>query len=549
MPAEAEPLGSRRWPVALALVLLLGLLLRLMVLFAYQRDYPLQQDFFVYFDLAQHWLRGQGPTLGFLYNYLHFPAAILHVEDYYEPFYSLLVAGFMALGGGSFFASLLLPLGASTLTIALGWLATQRLTGSRDAASLAAGLICLHPLMIERASWLMKEALIGSLYLGLWLWLLRQQQLTNRSALWLGLFVAGIGTVQYESMPILGATTLAWLLGERRWRPALIFALSCGGLLAGYWLWFYLRSGLPVSTKYLFLLTPYSGVPFAAPRHLSGASMLAKLLAPGLYIYRSTLSFVGLPLLLLAGYGLWRLRQLAATRWLLWLLPIYLYIHGVAIDLWFQDYLALLLLLIPYAAAAVLSALAAPLSRRAMAMLLLPLMYGLSFWLLNRFELSDKILDFGRYHSRMLIPLALSLLLLIPLAPRLASLATRPALSHALGKALALLLAVLLVLDFMRLKPMPELFVQPNENIYASYRAFGGFIAQELPPGAALIGFDPFSSTFFTGHPNLMLAPAPMLARYRPAFAAGIEEAELRANGYRPRLFRRYAGQPIWRLD
>jgi hypothetical protein len=535
----------------LTFLLVTALFLRLAVLFAYQRDYPLFEDFFIYYNLAENWLAGNGPVINFMYSYLHFPATVLHVEDYYEPFYSLLIALFMGISSKSFLGALLLPMLASLLAVGLTYLAVLRLGGDRQSALLAACLAVIHPLLIERASWLMKEAVMGALYLTLWLFILSLQPVVRlRSVALLAALAAGIGMIQYESMPILGLVTFLALLFARQWKAASVFALVFGGLILAYWGWFYAQSGLIVSTKYLFLLTPYSGAPFEAPRSLAYDSVLAKLLKPSLYIYRSTLSFLGLPLLLVAGRGLWLRRKLFASQWLVILLFVYLYVHGVAVDLWFQDYLVLLLLLFPYAALAISdwyqpNPEAGPGSQVRELLPWLVCLYCALFWLLEPGDLNQRLLFMPMIHSKTLVPLGFASLLLLGFRSRLLALSLRY--PQQLQK-LALLCFAFLVLDSLRLKPLPELFIEPRDEVYRSTWSLGQFVRQQLPAQAVLVVSEPFAASFFFGRPSLKLTEAKWLEPYRPDYAVGPTRQELESRGYQIEPYLNYAGQTIWKL-
>lgn len=538
---------SKSW-FSLGFVLLAALLLRLLVLGAYQRDYPLYEDFFIYYDIALNWLSGKGPVLGFLYNYLYFPNAVFHVEDYYEPFYSLVLAGVMLLTGKSFLGSLMLPLFSSMLAVGVTYWGCLRLGVSRPFALAATCLAAVHPLLIERASWLMKESLMGLLYLLLWIWMMRSlSRFGHREAVLTAIFTIGIGMIQYESMLILGSATFLTLLLMRVWKPACIYAGSLALLLLSYWGWFYWQSGLIVSTKYLFLLTPYTGAPFEGTRSLNLVTVIAKLQGPFLYIYRSCLAFVGLPLLLIAGRGLWLTRKHWSTRWLLVMFGAYLFFHGVAVDLWFQDFLVCLLLLFPYAALALQDWYLAQTASKPWQSLWLWLvvLYCLCFYVFWPWNFSQRLLYIPQLHGQTLVPLGLALMVLAGFSKRILRFTlNRPVLLR-VG---ALSCFGILVIEGLRLKPMPALFVPEHEAVYLQNSSLGQFIQRHVPEESVLLVSDPFGSRFFTLRKTLRLTSAKLLQRYRPEFAVGLSREELEAQGYRIEPYLSYAGHPVWKI-
>lgn len=526
----------------LAAIFLLALILRLMAWAAYPHREPLMTDFYIYEGLARNWFAGRGPVLDFLYSLLVLPPAIPFVETYYEPFYGLLLAVPLWLTGGvdgssvgmPFLAGLAIPLGVYVLS--------RQLKFSREAWVLAVSLAAVSPLLVERSTSLMKESVVAALSVWGLVWLVpRWRTLQVRQSAVLGLGVVGLGLVQYESLLILGASFSLVFVLQRRWRCWAAFGLAFGSVFLLYSVWFWSQTGLWISSKYLFLLTPYSGAPFEASRSLAVFSVLDKLLSPGLYLWRSLVAFIGIPWLILAAWGVAKERE-SGLRLPVWcFLGCYFYVHAVAVDLWLQDMLVPLVVLMPWVAQAVVQIKKGEISPFWPALCVAQAaLYGLS----RAYEISDRIFFSPIWHSRIVIPFGLALLLVAGFWPRL-----RRTLASPEGRAgLALAVVPLLFLQLLLVLPYEQVMRHPAELSQQADRALGTYLGHVLPPTAVLVVDRPFSLSYYSRLITLRGGPASQLQRYGPTVAVGFSRETLVKWGYQPLRLSSFGSTPIWTL-
>lgn len=276
-----------------------ALLLRLSAYTVLHFPWPPGTDHFIYYEMAYNSSQGKGPVLDFIYSYLATPAQITHLEDYYEPLYGALCGLLMGKPtyAGSLRLSFLTNLGQLLAIFIFTFFLARRtfqqtVHTAAQSALLALSLLAIHPLFIQRSASLMKESVIGFVYL---LFALGVLFLWDRkgSGFILGVSCVGIGLLQYESLPILFTSVFLTLALQKKWFNLSLFTVTFGALTGTYTYWFYHQTGLWMSTKFYFLTSSYDGSSFNKPRPFSTLVFAAKIERAFAYIMRRSIYILG----------------------------------------------------------------------------------------------------------------------------------------------------------------------------------------------------------------------------------------------------------------
>jgi hypothetical protein len=334
-------------------VLGVGAVLRILLLAALPRFF-IPGDPATYFAMAQGVLRSGVPRVDFVWNYSSLPAAISHVESYYEFAYAYLIAGAMAVFGSK-------PVVACAVSLVFGILApisvflTLRRFGTR-VAGVAATLVALEPWSIYYSGVLMKEALV-SVIVVVSIEGLRRILLAGRTPWRTGLSAAAIvlaaSAFEYDILPIIAVATAIALFAVRR--DALVPYLAVTAAVIGVALVASLASlGVPISGKAMIFMGHRLWTTEAHTHSTYASSVGLPRFLPLVYILGSLLNKWYVAIVVLAWIGS-RWRELSRAdvvlRWAF--AACYLYFHGVPHHLWERDFIALLPVLAPLAAIAI----------------------------------------------------------------------------------------------------------------------------------------------------------------------------------------------------
>lgn len=334
----------------LTAVIGVGALLRVLLLAALPRFFG-PGDPATYYAMATGVLRHGAPRVDFVWNYTTLPAAISHIESYYEFAYAYVLAGMMAVFGTHALVGCVLSfvcgVTASFLTY---WFA--RRFGPR-VAIVAAAIVALEPWSIYYSGVLMKETLVSVVAL-LAIECMRRAILSDARPATVGLraaaIVFGASIFQYEMLPVLAlATAIALFVLRRDALPAYLTATIA---VTGAAVLLTLGTiGVPISGKFGFFIGHRLWTTEAhGPSSYASPLGLARFL-PVPYVLGALLIKWYVPILTLAWLGS-RARQVQRTDIVL---PVsfactYLYFHGVPHDLWERDFIPLLPILAPLAA-------------------------------------------------------------------------------------------------------------------------------------------------------------------------------------------------------
>lgn len=543
------------YPVIVLCVGLAALLLRLSAHAMLHFPWPPGTDHFIYYEMAHNSLQGKGPILDFVYSYLSIPPQISHMEDYYEPLYGWLCGIFMT--EESYAGSVRLPflssmgqlIGIFLLTFALARKSFQQSAQTAaQSALLALTLLAVHPLFIQRSASLMKESVMGCVYLGFALGVLFLWE-HKGSALGLSLACFGIGLLQYESLPILFLSVALTLALEKRWLKLTVFTTSFGVFNGVYAYWLHYHTGLWLSTKFYFLTSPYDGASFDKPRAFALQAFLTKAQRALGYISRRSIYVLGLPGLVMGSLSLFLKAPKRPDSYLIWcfnFLMIYVGIHGLAVDLRPQDYMVIWCLGIPLVACV-----GGEISRKqaknpSFLQLYLPafaLLYTLCYGLLNASGFIDRYFFYPLWHTPQIIPLGLAGLIFYALKRQNAM--------HPLfltARQYAVLCWFPLVLySFTLSLNYADIYDNTEQERFLAEQALSLFVQHHLKDAVLLVS-DPYAMHYFTQRPTLKLTERRYIERFHPTFSMGLTETELREKGFESTFFHRIQALEIRRL-
>lgn len=348
----ARWLGPREARLALLVAVIgAGAVLRILTLAALP-DFFGPGDPATYWSMAAGVLREGVPRVDFVWNYSGAPAAISHVESYYEPAYAYVLALPMALFGARPAVGRALSVAFGVLAILLTWTFARR-HGPR-VALLATTLVALEPWSIYYSGVLMKETLVSVVVI-LALQSLRRVVESGgsnaRAGVIAALVVLAASAFQYELLPILALATAITLARLRR--GALLSFVTTAALVSGAaalatWAWM----SVPLSGKFGFFMGQKMWTPAWASSGGQRALHLWRFLPAG-YVLGALILKWYLPVAALAWVGT-RARGLTRAEVML---PAsfalcFIYFHGVPHDLWERDFIALLPVAAPFAALA-----------------------------------------------------------------------------------------------------------------------------------------------------------------------------------------------------
>ena len=354
-PARSAPRfavlhGAHAHLAILTAVIGVGAVLRVLLLAALPRFFG-PGDPATYYAMATGVLRHGAPRVDFVWNYTTLPAAISHIESYYEFAYAYLLAGLMAVFGSHALVGCVLScvcgVTASFLTY---WFA--RRFGPR-VALVAAAIVALEPWSIYYSGVLMKETFVSVVALlaieGMRRVILAEAR-PVRAGLRAAAIVLGASLFQYEMLPVLAlATALALFLLRRDALPSYLAAtIAVTGAVVLLTLG---TIGVPISGKFGFFIGQRLWTTEAhGPSSYASPLGLARFL-PVPYVLGALLIKWYVPVIALAWLGS-RARQVQRIDLVL---PVtfacsYLYFHGVPHDLWERDFIPLLPILAPLAA-------------------------------------------------------------------------------------------------------------------------------------------------------------------------------------------------------
>ncbi len=179
-------------------------------------------------DDASYYLLGQA-LRHLQYTELWIPGSPAH--RLYPPAYPALVAVWSSLAGTGFTAEVVLSICLSVATLAVAYVLAARSFGQRLALA-ALAVLAVNPAMVDKAGHIASEMPYA-------LWSLLALALIGRRSS-AGMIVAGACAIVAALTRTVGGTLLialvAFLLLERRWKPALTLALA-SALTLGTWLW------------------------------------------------------------------------------------------------------------------------------------------------------------------------------------------------------------------------------------------------------------------------------------------------------------------------
>jgi len=526
----------------LSLFVVVALVLRWTVLSQTRFNWPSGEDLFIYFDMIQSILEQRGAKIDFIYHFLTPPPQISHLEDYYEPLYAYFAS--ICLWGSkvTYFDSLCLPLLSSLWQVLCIYWLTHRLTQSRSAARIAATWVCIHPLLIERSLYLMKESFVGALYLSLILLMSYQQEKPSpRHTLGLACLSVLIGLVQYESQIVLGLSFCLYFIAKKQFQALGLFlgVFSLG--LGIYWFWFYTQTGLILASKMQFFTGSYTGASFNQAKSVDLNTFILKIQRSGLYIVRRSLTFLRISFLILAVFGLKSHWPKAHTFFGLILITVYVAVHGIAVDLLLQDYLVLILLLTPYAAAAIVALYQEQSAGDPHNWNVLRFIWWntLLFWVLGATAWSDHIFYAPKFASRILIPACLAALIVM--------IWTQQTRFKKAKSACAAGLVLLISLEFSVSYAYQEAFSDKSLK-YLPIAELGGFLQKKLPPHAVILTESYYELHYFTGLATVKAVPSEQSCPYGVNYALSIPPAVLTSWGFQFQKMFDYAGQTLYKI-
>jgi hypothetical protein len=543
------------YPVIVLCVGLAALLLRLSAHTMLHFPWPPGTDHFIYYEMAHNSLLGKGPVLDFVYSYLTIPPQITHMEDYYEPLYGWLCG--LLMGKETYAGSVRLPFLASLgqliaifgLTFALARKTFQQSTQTAaQSALLALTLLAVHPLFIQRSASLMKESVMGCVYLlfalgVLFLWDHKD------SALGLSLACFGIGLLQYESLPILFLSVALTLILQKRWLNLSVFTASFGVFNGVYAYWLHHHTGLWLSTKFYFLTSAYDGASFDKPRPFAIQAFISKAQRALGYISRRSIYVLGLPGLSMAGLSLFLKDKKQPHSYLLWcfnFLIVYLGIHGLAVDLRPQDYMVIWCLGIPFVACVGGEISRKQVARPTFLHLYLPafaLLYTVCYGLLNASGFIERYFFYPLWHTTQIIPFGLTGLIFYALKQKHAE---HPLFLKARQYAVVCWFP-LVVYGFTLSLGYADIYENAEQERFLAEQALPMFVQHHLKDAVLLVS-DPYAMHYFTQRPTLKLTERKYIAHFKPTFSVGLSETALREKGFESHFFHRIQNLEIRRL-